>query len=598
MRLKNNLICLACIILAGLLLTLASSRLKSMHQMRLEKGLVSNAEPLENAPPSLAFATVAMGAFRGLIVDILWMRADKLKEEGQFFDAKQLADWITVLQPRFASVWDFQAWNMAYNISVAVPASQWEERWRWVRNGYELLRDKGIEKNPRSILLYRSLGWIFQHKIGDVADDCHRHYKRELALSMRALMGSPQATGGFQSVVTNEDFERLIKTPKTLSEITSDPEIAKFVEELKTSDDTFKDEGKLPQNYLGLRQNPEKFKPQAFEVIDRFRDTEALEKFDLFAKAHQLRNVWKFDIEFMHKLNKKYGPVSYDDPNEHLPLNWEHPGAHAIYWAALGLERAGTKGEYSVDEKNTDRIIFHSLQQLHRTGKLIVYPVKNKLDSVFLRPDLQMFDSCNDLWTNKIIKYQLLEKANPKAVMGGHKNFLINSLASFYQAGYREKAGQIYLLLREKYSTGPHAGDFSDPLIVFVRKRLAKEHEGIGAKDATEQIIMALREALFQYAVHEDEESYAREQWAREIYDLYQKEMGIDEPGRVGLPEFERMKYMAFVEFMTDMFYPEELRERLLGRIKLERPDVLEKLMKQESIILEKYKQQLQQETN
>ncbi len=77
-------------------------RLDSISSARQEMGLVSN-EPLENAPPSLAFATVAMGAFRGIVVDILWMRADKLKEKGQFFDAKQLAEWISILQPRFAA---------------------------------------------------------------------------------------------------------------------------------------------------------------------------------------------------------------------------------------------------------------------------------------------------------------------------------------------------------------------------------------------------------------------------------------------------------------------------------------------------------------
>jgi len=86
----------------------------------------------ENVPPSLAFATVATGAFRGLAVDALWMRADRLKEEGQFFDARQLAEWITTLQPRFASVWEFHAWNMAYNISVAIPATQPDQRWQWV----------------------------------------------------------------------------------------------------------------------------------------------------------------------------------------------------------------------------------------------------------------------------------------------------------------------------------------------------------------------------------------------------------------------------------------------------------------------------------
>ncbi|MBC8378090.1 MAG: hypothetical protein H8E62_02860, partial [Planctomycetes bacterium] len=158
MRLKDGLIVVSCMLLGGVLLTAASVRTASIQTARKDMGLVAN-EPLENAPPSLAFATVAMGAFRGLVVDILWMRADNLKQEGKFFDAKQLAEWITLLQPRFAPVWDYHAWNMAYNISVAIPNTQPEDRWRWVRNGYELLRDKAIVKNPHSILLYRSLSW-------------------------------------------------------------------------------------------------------------------------------------------------------------------------------------------------------------------------------------------------------------------------------------------------------------------------------------------------------------------------------------------------------------------------------------------------------
>ena len=188
MRSKDWLVIVICVLLGATLLTLAQGRIKSIHQAREEMGLVANTS-LENAPPSLAFATVAMGAFRGIVVDILWMRADNLKDEGKFFDAKQLAEWITALQPRFAAVWDFHAWNMAYNISVAIPNTQPQERWRWVRNGYELLRDKAIPLNPNSIILYRSLAWIFQHKISGISDDCHRYYKRELALSMRPLLG-------------------------------------------------------------------------------------------------------------------------------------------------------------------------------------------------------------------------------------------------------------------------------------------------------------------------------------------------------------------------------------------------------------------------
>ncbi len=73
---------------------------------------------LQNAPPLLAFTTVALGGFRGLISNFLWIRANDLQQDDKFFEAAQLADWITKLEPTFAQVWLFQAWNMAYNISV------------------------------------------------------------------------------------------------------------------------------------------------------------------------------------------------------------------------------------------------------------------------------------------------------------------------------------------------------------------------------------------------------------------------------------------------------------------------------------------------
>ena len=129
MRWRDTIIWFVCIIVAAAMLITAGMQLDFINSKRQEMKLISN-EPLKNAPPSLAFATVAMGAFRGLVVDVLWLRADKLKQQGQYFDAKQLAEWITTLQPRFASVWEFQAWNMAYNISVAIPATQPDQRWQ------------------------------------------------------------------------------------------------------------------------------------------------------------------------------------------------------------------------------------------------------------------------------------------------------------------------------------------------------------------------------------------------------------------------------------------------------------------------------------
>ncbi|MBN2272617.1 MAG: hypothetical protein JXN61_18535, partial [Sedimentisphaerales bacterium] len=84
MRLRDTAICSCCLLLAAALLIGAGLQLDSINSQRRQMKLIIN-EPLENAPPSLAFATIAMGAFRGIVVDILWMRADRLKEAGQFF---------------------------------------------------------------------------------------------------------------------------------------------------------------------------------------------------------------------------------------------------------------------------------------------------------------------------------------------------------------------------------------------------------------------------------------------------------------------------------------------------------------------------------
>src|SRR6266853_1021609 len=106
----------------------------------------SRGEPLENSPPLVAFTTVALGGFRGIIADVLWLRATELQKDGKYFELVQLADWITKLEPRFAQVWAFHAWNMAYNVSVLF--NDPPDRWRWVRQGIVLLRDEGLKYNP------------------------------------------------------------------------------------------------------------------------------------------------------------------------------------------------------------------------------------------------------------------------------------------------------------------------------------------------------------------------------------------------------------------------------------------------------------------
>ena len=589
MRLREIIICVLSVLVAAALFFVGSQRLDKINAQRSEMKLVMN-EPLENAPPSLAFATVALGAFRGLVVDILWIRADQLKEDGKFFDAKQLAEWITLLQPRFAAVWDFHAWNMAYNISVAIPASRPQERWQWVKNGYELLRDRGIEKNPKNINLYRSLAWIFQHKIGNVMDDCHKYYKLQLYHAMKPLLG-PQ---------TQEYYIKLAHAPENLQQILAQPDIAKFIGELAVADVAFAKPQDLVNNYLTLRQQPAKFSRKTFDVIDKYRETETLDKFDLFAKAYYLRTVWKLEPKLMMQLNERYGPVDIKDPNNVLPLDWTLPDVHAMYWAALGLQRSDK--DYSFEKLNTDRIVFHSIQNLYTRGKMIIYTSRaparddpcsiSEQESVFLFPDLRMFEKYEQAM-RALMKEYAATGGDVEMLKVPHRNLLKRAVLLFYQAGHINKALEIYNTLRKEYPTD---NEIQGTLTEYARNRLFTELKAIGLGNATEIVTLMLHDAYYRYAVGDDDEAFGREKMAKEVYDFYQKGLSDEASGRIPLPDLNIMRYAGLTSFLSDARYPDDLKRTLVERIRIERPELYEKLKQQESIIQELQKQQDQQQ--
>ncbi len=151
------------LLLAAGLLAGSGQMQKFLNHDRNRLGL-TRMSALENAPPLLAFTTVALGGFRGLIANALWIRANDLQLDDKFFEAAQLAQWITSLEPSFTQVWIFQGWNMAYNISVKFKENapgDYSDRWRWVENGIVLLRDEGLRYNPNDVLIHRELAWFF-----------------------------------------------------------------------------------------------------------------------------------------------------------------------------------------------------------------------------------------------------------------------------------------------------------------------------------------------------------------------------------------------------------------------------------------------------
>ena len=178
------------LVCAAALLTVNGFLLPLINRERGALG-ITRLEPLENAPPVLALTTQVLGGFRGLIANALWIRSAQLQEDGKYFEMVQLADWITKLEPHITTVWTVQAWNMAFNISVKFP--DYEDRWRWVQRGIELLRDDAIRYNPDQPQLYSDLAWMFQFKMGQNMDDAHFYYKAAWAGEMMQVL---QGVGG------------------------------------------------------------------------------------------------------------------------------------------------------------------------------------------------------------------------------------------------------------------------------------------------------------------------------------------------------------------------------------------------------------------
>ena len=122
-------------------------------------------------------AFAAFGGIRSIASEVVWLRADRLQDEGRYVELAQLAHALTLSEPHAPEVWSYAAWNLAYNVSVMMNSEA--DRWRWVKSALMLLRDEGLRYNPKSAELYKELAMLFELKIGADIDDAASFYRGE-----------------------------------------------------------------------------------------------------------------------------------------------------------------------------------------------------------------------------------------------------------------------------------------------------------------------------------------------------------------------------------------------------------------------------------
>jgi hypothetical protein len=385
-------------------------------EQRTAAGLLPGADPLENAPPLIAFTHIALGGFRGIAADLLWLRAIEMQDRGQFIELVTLADWITKLQPRMPGIWVFQSWNLAFNVSVMFERP--EDRWRWVQHGVRLLRDEGLRYCPGQPRLYEELVWLYFFKIGGDLDDAHRFYKRAWAREMERVLGGARP-----------DFDALAAAPPTREALLRDGPARAWIETMTAAgldpwDARRLDPAHTPAGWLTRAQED----PGGRTWLAHLR-------------ARELTITYNLRPDRLRAVDADFGP-----------FDWRLPDAHAVYWATQGLPFART--EFQILSMRRRR--YQALSAAFLRGRLV-----GSLDGaeLALSPNLALLPSARREFEAAIERFPQNE-----SVRTAYAYFLQNAIVIAYTYNRRELAHSLYADYRTQFPD-PGLPDTADAFV-------------------------------------------------------------------------------------------------------------------------------------
>ncbi|MCH9653604.1 MAG: hypothetical protein K0U86_23535 [Planctomycetes bacterium] len=118
---------------------------------------------LGDVDPSSASMNFVLLGLRGIATNLLWMDANEHQKKKEWAKLRSTVDSIILLQPHYMKVWDFQGWNLAYNVSAEWDAV--EDRYFWVKEGIKFLNE-GVTRNERFPELDWKVGNLHGQKVG------------------------------------------------------------------------------------------------------------------------------------------------------------------------------------------------------------------------------------------------------------------------------------------------------------------------------------------------------------------------------------------------------------------------------------------------
>jgi len=543
---RSRMVQLMWFLVAAVLLAAAGMLTASLDRHLEEHELVPPGNVVAERHPELALLTIAPGGLRAPVLSYLWIRSQDLHRKGRHFDAMQLAELICNLQPRFAGVWSFHAWNMAWNISVATHTPQ--ERWGWVFGGIRLLRDKAIPLNPMSLGLYRELGWIFFQKMGQTTDEMHMVYKQRWAVQMQRLLATPpygttqeaiEAFGPIARALLDKDPRRQgrdVIQPDQREILLRNEAVSRYAGLLAAAGvqigwdllDAY-NRYSLDEGVKAVRQAPPHLGTdrdrELSAIINSTENAEARGKLLSFVRAQILWNVYKMDPQWMYELMVRYGP-----------LDWREVQPHGLYWVTYGIHVCNSLELADIDSLNTDRVVLNSLKHLTWNGRLTYLENTREADSPRLDflADRRFIDTTQQEYLRLIeaVRKPMGDEFKDNIFKTGHINYLINAIQMLYAHYERDRAREYFEWIKKEYDN--HGGQWDMELEDFVVETLNRDGRPIPGV-ARNQLTSSLQVAFVFLARNNRQAYHSNLRYAMRVYDVYQK--GVAE--RLQLPPFE-----------------------------------------------------------
>jgi hypothetical protein len=99
---------------------------------------------------------------RGVATCVLWASAIDKQKKNQWNELEFVVRSLTKLQPHFLVAWEFQSWNLAYNVPALL--DRVPDKYFYVSRGVEVLYE-GERQNQNTPDLRFTIGYTMQHKI-------------------------------------------------------------------------------------------------------------------------------------------------------------------------------------------------------------------------------------------------------------------------------------------------------------------------------------------------------------------------------------------------------------------------------------------------